>query len=50
MLFNSGPGLEQLPVMPLNEPTRRERLEAETELFGFAVSGQGNSETRWVLA
>jgi DNA polymerase-3 subunit alpha len=33
------PGLEQLPAIPLNEPTRRERLEAETDLFGFAVSG-----------
>jgi DNA-directed DNA polymerase III PolC len=33
------PGLEQLPEIPLNEPTRRERLEAETDLFGFAVSG-----------
>jgi DNA polymerase III alpha subunit len=33
------PGLEQLPGIPLNEPARRERLEAETELFGFAVSG-----------
>jgi DNA polymerase III alpha subunit len=33
------PGLEQLPGIPLNEPTRRERLEAETDLFGFAVSG-----------
>jgi DNA polymerase III alpha subunit/nucleotidyltransferase/DNA polymerase involved in DNA repair len=33
------PGLERLPGIPLNEPTRRERLEAETGLFGFAVSG-----------
>ncbi|HEU0010957.1 MAG TPA: DNA polymerase IV [Verrucomicrobiae bacterium] len=45
------PGLEQLLVgrvssragssslPPLREPTRRERLEWETELFGFAVSG-----------
>lgn len=33
------PGLEQLPSIPLNEPSRRERLEAETDLFGFAVSG-----------
>jgi error-prone DNA polymerase len=33
------PGLEQLPGIPLNEPTRRERLESETELFGFAASG-----------
>ena len=30
-------GLEGLE--PWQEPTRRERLEAETELFGFAVSG-----------
>src|SRR5208283_1899927 len=28
-----------LPHVPLAEPTRRERLAAETELFGFAVSG-----------
>ncbi len=33
------PGLEQLPGIPLNEPTRRERLEAETDLLGFAASG-----------
>ncbi len=33
------PGLEKLPGIPLNEPTRRERLQSETELFGFAVSG-----------
>jgi len=33
------PGLEQLPGIPLREPTRLERLQAETELFGFAVSG-----------
>jgi len=33
------PGLEQLPAIPLNEPTRRERLESETELFGYAISG-----------
>jgi DNA polymerase III alpha subunit len=33
------PGLEQLPGLPLNEPTRLERLQAETELFGFAMSG-----------
>jgi len=25
--------------VPLAEPTRREKLEAETDLFGFAVSG-----------
>ena len=34
------PGLEQLPAIPLNEPTHLERLQCETELFGFAVSGQ----------
>ena len=33
------PGLEQLPGIALNEPTRLERLQSETELFGFAVSG-----------
>jgi DNA-directed DNA polymerase III PolC len=33
------PGLEQLVSIPLAEPTRRETLEAETDLFGFAVSG-----------
>lgn len=33
------PGLEQLPGIPLTEPTRAERLRAETELFGYAVSG-----------
>ncbi|HEY3855142.1 MAG TPA: DNA polymerase III subunit alpha [Verrucomicrobiae bacterium] len=33
------PGLEQLPQIPLTEPTRRERLDWETDLFGFAVSG-----------
>jgi DNA-directed DNA polymerase III PolC len=33
------PGLEQLPSIPLNEPTRRERLQSETDLFGFTVSG-----------
>jgi DNA polymerase III alpha subunit len=31
--------LEQLPGIPLHEPTRRERLQSETDLFGFAVSG-----------
>jgi DNA-directed DNA polymerase III PolC len=35
----SPPGLEQLPGIPLNEPTRRQCLEWETDLFGFAVSG-----------
>ena len=33
------PGLEQLVSVPLAEPTKREKLEAETDLFGFAVSG-----------
>lgn len=33
------PGLEQFPGVPLDEPTRLERLRWETELFGFAVSG-----------
>lgn len=32
------PGLERLPSIPLNEPSQRERLEAETDLFGFAVT------------
>ena len=31
--------LEHIPGVTLREPTRRERLEAETELFGYAVSG-----------
>jgi DNA polymerase III alpha subunit len=31
--------LKHLPQGTLREPTRREVLEAETELFGFAVSG-----------
>ena len=29
----------KLPEVPVVEPTRKERLHAETELFGFAVSG-----------
>jgi DNA-directed DNA polymerase III PolC len=29
----------RLPELPVVEPTRKERLHAETELFGFAVSG-----------
>jgi DNA-directed DNA polymerase III PolC len=33
------PGLEPLPHIPLSEPTHLERLESETELFGFAISG-----------
>jgi len=32
-------GLQQLPGIPLNEPTRLERLQNETELYGFAISG-----------
>jgi DNA polymerase III alpha subunit len=31
--------LKRLPPTALREPTRHERLEAETELLGFAVSG-----------
>ena len=33
------PSLEQLPSIPLTEPTRLERLQAEVDLLGFAVSG-----------
>ena len=33
------PGLERLIEVPVQEPTPRARLEAETELFGFTVSG-----------
>ena len=33
------PSLERFPDVPVREPTQRERLEAETELFGYAVSG-----------
>jgi error-prone DNA polymerase len=33
------PGVERLPQMPLNEPTRLECLSAENELFGYPVSG-----------
>jgi len=33
------PGLEQLGSVPLTEPTRLEKLQAEAELFGYAVSG-----------
>jgi len=32
-------GLAGLPAIPLTEPTRHERLQWETELFGYAVSG-----------
>ena len=30
---------DKLPQIPVVEPTRNERLQSETELFGFAVSG-----------
>ncbi len=33
------PGLEKFPAIPLTEPTRRQCLEWETDLFGYAVSG-----------
>ncbi|HEX7653544.1 MAG TPA: DNA polymerase III subunit alpha, partial [Verrucomicrobiae bacterium] len=33
------PSLAKFPTVELREPTRRERLEAETELFGYAISG-----------
>ena len=33
------PGLEQFPSVPLNEPTLLERLQYETDLFGYAISG-----------
>ncbi|MDB6022248.1 MAG: polymerase [Pedosphaera sp.] len=33
------PGLDRLPEVPLQEPTRRERLESENELLGFPASG-----------
>lgn len=33
------PGTDRLPGIPLQEPSRRERLQAETELLGFAASG-----------
>ncbi len=33
------PGLRAEPGLPLDEPTRLERLRWETELYGFAVSG-----------
>jgi DNA polymerase III alpha subunit len=35
----SPPGLTHLPAIPLQEPDRQQRLQWETELFGFAVSG-----------
>ncbi len=33
------PGLDRLPEVPLQEPSRRERLESENELLGFPASG-----------
>jgi DNA polymerase III alpha subunit len=33
------PSLQRFPGVPLREPTRRELLKGETELFGYAVSG-----------
>jgi len=33
------PTLDRFPGLQLREPTRREQLESETELFGFTVSG-----------
>jgi len=36
--------LERFPDVPVREPTRRERVEAETESFGYAVSGHPNKK------
>jgi error-prone DNA polymerase len=33
------PDMDRFPEVPLKEPTRRERLEAENELLGFPASG-----------
>jgi len=33
------PGMDRLPEVSLQEPTRRERLESENELLGFPTSG-----------
>ena len=33
------PATDRLPAIPLQEPTRRQRLEWETELLGFTASG-----------
>ncbi len=43
------PGLEQLPGIPLNEPTHRERLQAETDVFGFVVSAQRCHESALMM-
>jgi DNA polymerase III alpha subunit len=32
------PGMDRLPEVPLQEPTRRQRLESENELLGFPAS------------
>ena len=43
-------GLENFPAVPLSEPTRRERLQWETDLLGFAASGHPLElfpEVRW---
>ena len=37
--ISAKPPIRFQPSAFLKEPTRRERLEAETELFGYAVSG-----------
>ena len=33
------PGLEKLPEVPLAEPTRRQRLQWETDYYEFTASG-----------
>ena len=33
------PGLDRLPEVVMREPTYRERLEGESDLFGFTISG-----------
>ncbi|HEY3855641.1 MAG TPA: DNA polymerase III subunit alpha [Verrucomicrobiae bacterium] len=38
-LLFTPPGLERLPEVPLQEPTRRQRLDDENELLGFPASG-----------
>ena len=44
------PALNHFPQVPLAEPTRRERLEAEAELYGYAITGHPlelYSEVAW---
>ena len=44
------PALNHFPEVPLAEPTRRERLEAEAELYGYAITGHPlelYSEVAW---